>query len=278
VNDAIKKSLPTQIEDINFMVPPGAPANSNDPGFVWGLTVNKLGLGAQVVGIGLNGFVEDPRNASVPLDPQLAARGPVSLAGSDPTKYDLALVINRGMINRILQLSGKRGYFNEIETKPGQKLKMIAAPQIDVDPATAGKDVMEPVVRIRIGLASPVTGLKRTLINGEVKFYVDAVARLVQLPGEKTMRVRLDTIDGQSLNVVEDSLTLLGRTLFKGAVEDGIRSELQAATADWGKKPQILPGDLPLPPEVLGQTFKVVSQRMDKNGYLVMFLNFAKRD
>lgn len=275
VNERAKSSLSGALEQVSQIAPPGKPEGSHDPDFLWGLTLRKLGLGSQVLGLELNGYVEDPTNTKVALDPKAGARGRVSLAGSDPTTYDLALTVNRGLINRILQLSYKRGYFNEVEAGPGKKLKLFAAPQIDAYQPTAGKDVAQPQLTIRVAIAQPVSGLQSLAIKGEIRLYVDIVGRLVNVPGAKGLRVQLDSIDESSLVVSEDSLTLLGRTILRSTVESGVKDELRKASAAWKTQPQLIPGDLPLPPELIGQKLAIQSMRMDKNGYLVMFLNFV---
>jgi hypothetical protein len=91
------------------------------------------------------------------------------------------------------------------------------------------------------------------------------------------LRIRLEAIDSKTVDVVDSSLTWLGRTIFRSAVHSGIQDELKNVSVGWSAKPLEIPGDLPLPPDMMGQKFKVYRMKMDKNGYLVMLLNFASR-
>jgi hypothetical protein len=288
VNDAIKGSLPEKVEQITRLNPPGAPTPAEGAvvspvtPFTWTLRLSQMGLGQHVLGLTLSSSVEDPEKSSegaqLGFDPALAARGPVSLAGSDPSTYDLALSVNRGLINRILQLSYARGYFAEFETEPGNKLKFFATPTIDADPATANRDSLEPQLRLHLAIASPVKGMvKNALIRGEVRFYADVIGRLVNVPDEKGLRLRLEAIDLDSVRVLDESLTSLGRGILRGRVVSGVKDELRSSSDKWKREPLVIPGELPLPPEIMGETFIARGMRMDKNGYLVMFLDFAQK-
>ncbi len=274
VNKALGTQLP-KIEQINKMSPPGAPEASQDPDFLWGLEVRKLNLEDRRLLLELGGWVEDPKNPGLHFDPALAAKGPVQVQGVPTTDYDLALTVNRGLINRILQLSYERGYFKEIALSDGESLRMFAPPH--VQPPKAGETSVqsEPKVRIRVSILQPITGLPRLLLHKEVKIMVDVFGRLVQNePGKPGMRVILDSIDDRSLIVPDENYTVVGR-LFKGTVINKIVGNLSGVSAGWKTREQALPGALPLPPQFLGLNLTVFRMNMDPNGYIVMFLNFG---
>lgn len=271
----IASALPSELVQSSALQPPGAPENETKPHFAWTMKVNKVALGSQVLGVELESSVEDPTQPEVAPNNSAQARGRVSLAGSDPTQYEMALSVNRGLINRILQLSYSRGYFSEVEASPGKTLKMFSAPMIDTYLPTANQDTSEPKIVLRVGIQSPVSFIQKALINGDLKFYVDIVGRLVQVPGESGLRIQLDGFDEKSVHVLDSSLTWLGRKM-RSKVVSAVLDELRAAGKDWKKEPMLLDGNLPLPPELLGLKTKAQAMRMDKNGHLVMFLNFEK--
>ncbi len=274
VNKALGTQLP-KIEQINKMTPPGAPATSTDPEFLWGLEVRKLNLEDRRLLLELGGWVEDPKNPGLHFDPSLAAKGPVQVQGVPTSNYDLALTVNRGLINRILQLSYERGYFKVIPLKEGKSLQMFAAPRVEMPKAGETSVQTEPKVRIRVSMLQPIVGLPRLLLNKKVKIMVDVFGRLVQNePGKAGMRVVLDSIDEKSLEVPDENYTTIGR-LFKGTVKDNIVGVLNETSAGWQTTEQTLPGALPLPPQFLGLNMTVYRMNMDPNGYIVMFLNFG---
>jgi hypothetical protein len=230
---------------------------------------------ADVTALLLDSYVEDPNRPGVALQKGAGTRGGVSLAGSNPANFDLALTVSRTFINRILQLSYLRGYINSVQAKPGQApLKMTMAPAIDAYQPTAGQDTDEPKIVLHLGLSSPVTGFINDLfINKAVSFQIDLIGRLVHLPTDSGLHIALDTFDHNSLNVDDSTLTFLGRA-FRGEVVNGVLKQLEDATSTWSSKPNMVDGKLPLPPELFGQTLVTQNMRMDKNGYIVLFLNF----
>ena len=280
-NDAIKAKIPSSLGQVAQLKPPGAPkgapkgSTAPGPDFVWGMNVKRIGMGTNVLAVELDSYVEDPSRKTVPLGAKSGARGPVTLAGADPKLFDLALTVNRSLINRVLQLSTNRGLFSEVEAKPGQMLEVLRPPVLDSYKPTAGRDSMTPQLTMNVSLASPAQGcLQKIMLNGKVKFTVDVVAHFVSgIPGAKGLRVQLDDFDMDSVYVWPESLSPLG-SLFHDQVVNGVKDELRKAAAGWKAKPNIVNGDFPLPPELFGQQLNIQTMRLDKNGYIVMFLNF----
>ncbi|MEK7357663.1 MAG: hypothetical protein AAB250_14525, partial [Bdellovibrionota bacterium] len=139
---------------------------------------------------------------------------------------------------------------------------------------TAGQDSKNPKLTIKTSLASPAKGvLQKIMLKKEVKFTVDAIGKFVKVPGAKGLQIQLVDFDYSTLTIWPESLTGLGK-LFRGQVVKGVRAELKKAAAEWEKKPNLLQGEMPLPPELFGQKLSIQTMRMDKNGFIVMFLNF----
>lgn len=276
-NDEIRKRLPTTLGQVARLKPAGGLEGDPrlTPEFIWGMQLRKLGMGKDVIAIELDSYVEDPtKSSSPPLMAGAAARGPVSLAGSNPSLFDLAISINRGLINRIIQLSSRRGFFADVESKPGEKLKLLQIPTLDAYQPAAGKDSLNPLITIKTSLASPAKGLlQKIMLKKEVKFTVDAIGKFITVPGVKGMKIQLIDFDYSSLTIWPESLSGVGK-LFRGKVVSGVRDELKKAVLEWQKKPNILDGEMPFPPELFGQKLSIQTMRMDKNGYIVMFLNF----
>lgn len=275
-NDNIRKSLPSKLGQVARLKPSGGLEGDPrmSPDFIWGMTVRKLGMGKDVIAIELDSYVEDPTNPNVKLAAGSSHRGAVSLAGANPAQFDLGLAISRGLINRIIQLSAKRGFFADVESKPGEKLKVLIPPSLDAYQKTAGKDSQNPLLTIKTSLASPAKGvLQKIMLKKEVKFTVDTIGQFVKLPGAKGLQIQLVDFDYSTLYVWPESLSGLGK-IFRGQVVKGVREELKKAAAEWKKKPNVLQGEMPLPPELFGQKLSIHTMRMDKNGYIVMFLNF----
>lgn len=269
--------LPATISQVNRMRPPGADEHSPDPDFLWGLEMRRLDLGDRRLAFGFSGWVEDPLKPGHPLEPNSTASAAFDPSGVADTSFDIALSINRGLINRILQLSYLRGYFAEIPIGEGARLKMFAPPQVQ-SPANASEKepVAQPRVRIRVGIAQPISGLQRLLLQKEVMASVDVLARLQQKEGDEGLSLVLDSIDASTLDVPRENFTTVG-LLFQEMVINKVKDELAKTSAGWKSKEQAIPGKLPLPPQFLGLKTVVEAMKMDADGYLVMFLNFEEK-
>jgi hypothetical protein len=279
-NDGLAKVLKGKLEQVSPMAPPGRPVGSRDPDFRWGIGLEKISMGDQVTAIQLMSYVEDPKSPGVALDPEAQTRGPVSMAGAKPDQFDLGLAVGRGLINRILQLAFDRGYVKGIEVPPTKKgglatkLRMLSPPQLDTYRPTAGQDSLQPKITLKVSLGSPIDDwVQRTMIDNEVRFTMSVVGRLVTLPGQKGLHIQIDTVDESTVDVHDDSLTPLGQ-LFKGVVTNGVLDKLRTVSAGWKTKPNIVDGELPLPPELFGQKLEMQNMRMDRSGYMILFLNF----
>jgi hypothetical protein len=204
------------------------------------------------------------------------ARGAANLAGTDPKTYDLAMTINRGLINRILQLSHGRGYFDRLDLGDGETIKLWKAPTVDLDPSAGNSPREFAQLRASIGVESEVSGFMESLAtSGPVRVTFDIYGRIYPNPtGGKGLRVRADRIDVASVRVERSSLSWIG-AIFSGSVESAARKKVQAAAAQLAAKPAEIPADIDLPPEFFGQRLQPKGLRVDRNGHLTMLLDFG---
>ncbi len=273
LNTKAKEFFTGQLEQVQDMLPPGQIPEDLRPAFKWGLQLQNINL-KQSLNINLTGYVEDPINSRSKPRKSNGSRGLPSFEHLPAHEYDIALSLDRSLVNRILQLSFERKNFERIQQSDGTILKLMAPPLIDYmkPPAGVVQKPTEAFVKLRVAVENtPGTiFLKKTVV---VEF--DIVTKLRQLPDGSGMQLLLHSIDTNSLYLDEKYLSLAGK-LVKGKVREGVQKELKKISSGWATKEESIPGSLPLPPQILGIKLDINQVNMDPNGHIVMFLNYGK--
>lgn len=273
LNEKAKEFLGGSLKQVQDMIPPGQEDGDRRPPFKWGLILRDINL-KNSLNIDLNAYVEDPINTrSTPLRTN-GSKGVVSFNQLDPSKYDIGLSLDRSLINRILQLSYERKNFEKIEQSNGSVLKLMAAPTMDYVKSPAGEVIkaQETFMKLRVSVENKPKSmfLKNTIV---VDF--DIIAKVRQLSDKTGMQLVLHSIDVDSMYLDDKYISLAG-ALFKGKVREGVKDELRTQSAGWKKTEEVIPGSLPLPPEILGLKLDINKVTFDPNGHLVMYLDYAK--
>jgi hypothetical protein len=289
LNEQLTKFVPQHLEQVSPLSPPGKDECSSDADFLWGLMLRRVALTPDVLALELAAYIEDPARRSPRPEASAMARGAANLTGTDPKGYDLAMTVNRGLINRILQLSHARGYFDRLDLGDGETIKLWKAPTVDLDPSAGNAPREFAQLRATIGVESEVSGFMESLAtSGPVRVSFDIYGRIYPASGSgppgsgagggsrsgKGLRVRADRIDVASVRVERSSLSWLG-AIFSGSVESAARKKLQVAAAQLAMKPAEIPADIDLPPEFFGQRLQPKGLRVDRNGHLTMLLDFG---
>ena len=276
LNERLVQLVPGHLEQVSPLEPPGKDECSSDADLLWGLVLRRVSLTPDVLALELAAYVEDPTRRSPRPEASAMGRGSANLAGTDPTTYDLAMTVNRGLINRILQLSHARGYFNRIDVGGGEYVKLWKPPTVDLDPAAGQQPREYAQLRATIGVESEVSGFMESLAtSGPVRVTFDIYGRIYPNPkGEKGLRVRADRIDINSVRVESSSLSWIG-SMFSGSVLSAARQKVQAAATKLAQQPVEIPADIDLPPDFFGQRLKPKGLRVDRNGHLTMLLDFG---
>jgi hypothetical protein len=273
LNEKAKEFIGGKLEQVQDMIPPGKDSDDRRPNFKWGLVLQNLGL-KKSLNIDLTAYVEDSINSkSAPLSSH-KSRGAPSLSLLSQDKFDIALSVDRALINRVLQLSFERKNFESIHQSDGTFLKLTSPPTIDYVKIPAGVSLKsnETFVKLHVSVENEPGSmfLKKTII---VDF--DIFAKVRQLKDKSGMQLVLYSIDIDSLVMDKKYLTFAG-SMFKGSVMNGVKKQLQEKSDKWKKKEETIPGALPLPPEILGIKLDINRVVMDPNGHLVMYLDYAK--
>ena len=273
LNEKAKEFLAGSIEQVQEMTPPGQETTDRRPNFKWGIKLQNINL-KNSLNIALSSYIEDPLNAKSTPKAANASRGPVNLSIYPQDKFDLALTVDRSLINRVLQLSYERKNFEVIRQSNGNSFKLMAAPTFDYVKTPAGVPVKanETFVKLRVSIENRPNSM---FLKDIIIIDFDIIAKIRQRSDKTGMQLMLYSIDTDSMYLDDSYISFMGK-LFKGKVRDGVKEELQKQSADWKTKEESIPGSLPLPPEILGIKLDINQVVMDPNGHLVMLLDYAK--
>lgn len=276
LNTKAKEFLAGNLEQIQDMSPPGKEDNDKRPDFKWGLRLQNINLNKSL-NIDVAAYVEDSLNSRSFPRTQDASRGEVSLNLIPQDTYDIALSLNRSLINRVMQLSYERKLFEKIEND-GETMKLVAMPTIDYVKPLVGVALkpQETFVKLHVAIENKPDS---SFLKDTIVLEFDIIAKLAQMKDKDGLQLILYKIDDSTMTMDEKYLSLAGKLLngvWRGKVFSGIRDRLKEICAPWAKNQNNIPGSLPLPPEVLGMKLDINRLLMDPTGHLVMYLNYAK--
>jgi hypothetical protein len=285
LNEQIKKALTSSLEEVNKMTPVGADDNSFDAEnpFLWGLKVGAINMQGGALQLGLNAYAEDPLRPTTPTMPALGARGLPNVNVVSPDSYDIALAIDRGFINRLIQLSFNRGLFSHIPLDGGLIAKLTQIPAMDyADPKTLPNYGNLPgenstLLRLKTKILVPKGMLEgfsqKMAIKEPFEVSLDVIGKLIQTPtGE--LRIMYWDVDPKSVGIDDQYLTLVGR-MFRGKVEQGLRDKMATMALGWRTSGKVLANSFPIPQEILGIKLETKKVVFDPKGYIMMYMNYA---
>lgn len=217
-------------------------------------------------------FIEDPQNQK-PLNLRRNSIGTTAFNDIAESEYDVAIGLDRGIINRMIELSWDREYLKKSDLEDGKQITILSPPEIVFNrPA--------PYFTIRTKLKVPagsVTGIKKLLfIQDEFEVDADIIAYVKADPKKSGHNIYLYSMDAESIKINEDNLKSMGHwSWIKTKVIAEVKNTILEQTNDWRLHPKPS-GVLPLPPDILGISFDTKALYTDKNGHLIMYLNYRK--
>lgn len=274
LDQKVKENLSGALEQVQDMVPPGHEPYDTRPAFKWGLKLTGFQL-KNSLNINLAAYAEDPVNPTAPLVPGTASRGVPTLNHLPQSNFDISMTLDRGLINRILQLSFLRKNFEKIPQSDGTSLKLTAAPLLDYIKPPAATTDKETYLKLRVSVE--VEPHKPFWLDDKIVLSFDLVSKLRRSQkSAEGMEIAQQYIDTNSLQMDSKYLTFAGKIAegLGGQVTKGIKEELRNRSKDWVKNNETIPGTLDLPPAFLGMKLDIQKVTMDPNGHLLMYLNY----
>ncbi len=248
-------------KEINVMDPAGAPVDQLVAPFQWGIKLKKYNFVNDSIHLALDGYFKDSVKGETSFPSDLQANNePLEHRVSD--NHDFVLSINQGFINRIVQLSYNRGYFNSFATDDGENYIISKIPEFKLK----GTDGATPS-RLEVELEYTVTGIGASLVNNPIKINFDMFLDFPVEDGK--IKIVATDIDMESVHVDKKYIKrFLGLMSWSGVVMPQVRKRFRAAQND--VKGMVLADEFPIPESMAGIPFNVIDTEVDPNGHLMI--------
>ncbi|MEK6626894.1 MAG: hypothetical protein AABY86_18160 [Bdellovibrionota bacterium] len=251
--------------EINEMEPVGIETGKKDINYRWGIYPRNVEvLPGPILHAGINGYVYDPKfrdDLSVPAD-LVAANAPAVTTFSG-VEFDLALSLNQGLINRMLQYGQRRKYFSNMKTKGGEKLDLVTAPKLTL----LGKGLNNKPATLTIISRYTVTGWQKIFVRNPIQIKMDLELDFTRTSDGKNPMV-VKGIDINSGYVDSKYIRLFKKTV-RNKMKDKLKVISEAVAG------MVLSEDLPLPKELGGIPIQTKLTRIDPNGHLIVFMDLG---
>jgi hypothetical protein len=296
LNQKAKQYFVKDLEQVQVLAAPGSTVASNVQ-FYWGLQLKGIDE-SQGLDIKLNTFVEDPGNPnSTPIATMSSKQSPL-MNSLNKADYDVAIGINEGMINRMLQLSYEKQLYSHVLIDNGIKdpkcdtanssgfsgagkyLKLTELPFIrplgDYNlPKSSSSIPGETFVRIPLSVQVPkgtISGFQSIAIKDGFVISFDLIAKIAKTTDGKSIQIFLWDVDGSSLDIDAKYFNWFG--VLKGTVLSYARDEFTKLAKNWRCKNIALPGAVPVP-ALFGVNFLIDQMVMESTGNLILYMNYA---
>jgi len=284
LNQKALEILGEPIEEITLMKPVGSVAEL-PPHLqqIWGMRTSKIDLNRSLA-IKLDAFVEDPLLPNSKPDPKAMARKSGWYSSMPPDQYDLSIAIDRGLMNRMTQLSFERQLFQNMpisaKDPQGPKMDLMLSPDFDYIPqpvgAPAGNNVTYAKVHTRVNIHKGyLKGLAEKLALVEpFEVEMDIVSQIRKTDQGEIRLYYYDVVDS-SIVIDDKYLDFLGK-IAPGTVRKKAAAGIKAMFLERrNNKDQLCEGALPIPSELGGIPLNIRKLGFDPSGRLTVYMTFA---
>lgn len=270
LNNRIAEAYNPNEGEVDVLDPPGGPSGiAPDQKYQWGMHVSDVAMTqSSALYFELGAFVEDPtveQKALPALERGLQAPNFESSKGS---KADIGIAINENLLNRALQLSFNRGYFDKIPLSKDESIKLVSSPYIVLD---GSKGANRAVLRLDVNYKLTNWVARNFAVRNPLHMKMNLVLRLVKTP--KGMKIVQEAIDLDSLWIDPASLRRWGlsKTVYKG-----VKEILGKTNKGYKENESLLTEEVPLPEALYGVPLEL-KEFESKDGYMKLFLNLGGR-
>lgn len=281
LNQKAKEMLAGGLEETNRMDPVGATKNPCLPQpveYLWGLKVTGINMN-NGLNLNLGAFVEDPLAPKTPLLTSLNAREMGNLDEVAKENYDIALSIDRGFINRMLQLSFNRHVFDNMpidkKNPNGPKMDLTMMPELDYTPPPVNAPIVPHITYLKMKTMARVhpgflSGIQKFALKEPFEIRLDVIVKMMKNQyGE--IRLYYHDVDPNSVSIDSKYIRLAAGTVRKKAIE-----ALQEVAKNWRETgAQVSDDPLPIPSEIGGIRLEPQTIRFSKSGHLNLYMNYA---
>ena len=265
----LNESLGKGFSEVISVAPIGAPKPKDDElppepvnPYIFGLKLSELNFEGDYFHLGIDGFVDDPQQISKnrDLDPKHIALKKPSQELLSADDFNVAISLNKGFINRMLQLSTFRGYFNSIELENSPDLRLVGMPYIFTQKNRRGNYE----IRLQMTTRYTVTGMSKVFVRNPIQISFSIVLDVVEENGK--MKLLIDRIDPNSAFIHSRFIRA-----FAGKVRSKARDTLRELNGSL--RGFVLGDDLPIPEKMAGIPLVYKSYTADEHGNILLYID-----
>jgi hypothetical protein len=247
--------------------PLGAP-HAYVPKMAYKLTPNYVNFKDQHLHFALDAFIRDSSESGTSaLDDRLVGSvlGAQSRTLDAKNDWDVAVTLNEGMINRLLQLSDKRGYYSHITSSSGARYRNIQRPEVRFSGRLPNDPTLAPSIRLKI--YHNVTGFSSLAVNNPVEV-------------EFELRVKLKVVDGK-IQMISDGVDASSVYVPRSSAAyeflwPKVLSSARQQILDMNLTNIVVADEIPIPNDLFGFPMNIMRATTDPNGHIVVFMNYNR--
>ncbi len=213
----------------------------------------------------LDALIKDPKYTSIPtLDDRQTAFLGVQSRTLNKHDFDVAISLNEGFINQLLQLSDRRGYYNAITTSSGTSYENVQRPKFELGGRTGDSGGLPPIVKLKIRYT--VTGVKQYAVNNPIEVEFDLKLKYPIRNGKA--QIVVDGVDRDSVYVSSRfaRFEVLWPQILEGAKDTLAGMDLSG---------MVLCDEIPVPTDLFGFPMRITHAEPDANGHILVFMDYA---
>ncbi|PIK14145.1 hypothetical protein [Halobacteriovorax sp. JY17] len=264
ITEKAEAALDGGLFEVTQMNPPGAPVGVIVPKFFWKLGLEELNFVGDNLHIGLGASVSDPSRDHVPFPEKYTSLKYPDIENSDIDNYDITLALNQGLINRMVQLSSLRGYFEKMDLESGESIGIEGMPVVNFK----GKGKNKPAT-LSLEIIYKVSGWQKAFVRNPIHINFDMNLDFPIDP--RTGRIKM-VATGIDLNTVylDDKYI----RLFASKVRKSVHEQIKDMQKDINGME--IADEIPVPSDLGGILLEKEKAEINKNGYLMIYNNYLE--
>ncbi len=267
INQKVTHAYDPERGEQDLMSPPGAPADlAPDQKFQWGIRLADIRVKQSSMYFELSAFLEDPNAPKTPLLPAVRGLSAPQAKEHDPQTYDVGIAVNENLLNRALQLSHARGYFNVIPLSGSDSLTLVKPPLVVVD---GSKGPNRAILKLDVTYKVNQWLAERLAVHNPLHMKFDLIIRLDRTA--KGLKLVEERVDVDSLEIDPASLRHFG---LKKMVVKQVKDLLAKTNTDFASTEHLLSDEVPLPQALYGVPLELAGFA-SKDGFMNLFLNLG---
>ena len=264
ITEGAQSALEGGLFEVTQMNPPGAPVGVIVPKFFWKLGLEELNFVGDNLHIGLGASVSDPSRDNVSFPEKYTSLKYPDIENSDVDKYDITLALNQGLINRMVQLSSLRGYFEKMDLDSGESIGISGMPVVNFkkkggnNPAT-----------LTLEIIYKVTGWQKAFVKNPIHINFDMNLDFPIDPRTGRIKMIATGIDMSTVYLDDKYIRF-----FKKKVRDSVKDQIKDMQSDISGME--IADEIPVPADLGGILLEKEKAEINKNGYLMIYNNYLE--